>query len=156
MHERDLSLTTQTTALIHLLVMCVRSISRSKSLPKSPSISGPPSMTSRNQRKALISEISRRLVTSAQLSLLEIPQLRSSHHISSQRSKTSSGKFSKAPTLRTSCGGLQKHAMSKPFALLEAYVPMTISIHSKRPVWHGHMNPTSIAKDITSMKVSKL
>jgi hypothetical protein len=35
-------------------------------------------------------------------------------------------------------------------------VLMTISIHSKRPVWHGQMTPTSIVKDITSMKISYL
>jgi hypothetical protein len=140
MHKRDqskLSLTMPTTLLTHLLVMCVRSISKSKSLLKSPSISGPLSITSRNQRKALSSDNSRRLVTSAHLTLQEVFQLKSLYRISSQQSKASFGKLSKAPAIRTSCGGLQKCVMSKPLAVLEVCMPMIILIRSKRPVWHG-------------------
>jgi hypothetical protein len=159
LHERKqskLSSTMQTTPLIHLLKTCVRSESRSKSLQRSHPVSGPLSMTSRNQQKALLSDISRHLAITAQLPLPEIPQSRSSYHISSQQSKTSSGKFSKAPMIKTSCGGLRKRATSKPFVPLEACVLTTISIHSKRPVWHGYMTPTSIVKDITSTKISFL
>lgn len=146
----------QTTPLIHLLEMCVRSISRSKSLQRSHSVSGPLSMTSRNQRKPLSSDISRHLAIRAQLSLPEIPQSRISCRISSQLSKTSSGKFLKVTTIKTSCGELQRLATSKPLVPPESCALMTIWIHSKSLVWHGHMTPTSIVRDITSTKISFL
>jgi hypothetical protein len=63
----------QTTVVVYLLEMCVRSISKLESLARLPLILGLLLITLQNQRKALLLDISRYLAISAQLSLLEVP-----------------------------------------------------------------------------------
>jgi hypothetical protein len=102
-------------------------------------------MTSRNQRKALSSDVS--CIATRNSSIKELI----SYFMSTIKD-----------IVREVLGGTNDQDVlwraaeacyEQPFVPMEACVLMIILIHSKRPVWHGHMTPTSIVKDITSTNV---